>query len=273
MVTDAAGHAVVCGVDGCRGGWVVARINALPEAGNFQRGVDVLPLALSLSVIPDLADAAVLHDAACIAIDMPVGLASSARPAPRACDRLAREMLGPGRSASVFAPPCREALAATSYRDALEVNRAVLGTGISKQSYNITAKMREVDAFLAALPVPQRSRIIEVHPELSFLHMGRIISGDVELPPPPPKKHPAGQLARYKLLRAMGLAGKGQGPGSLRRMADALREQHGASVQTDDILDAVAAAWSGLRRLRGQALTLPASVELDERGIPMQMTV
>jgi predicted RNase H-like nuclease len=273
MFTDAAGHAVVCGVDGCRGGWVVARVAAVPDAGNFRRGVDVMPLALSLSVIPQLAGAAVLADAGCIAIDMPVGLASRTTPRPRACDRLAREMLGPGRSASVFAPPCREALAATSYREALEVNRTVLGTGISKQSYNITTKMRELDSFLEALPLADRPRVVEVHPELSFLHMGRIISGDAELPPPPPKKHPAGQLARYKLLRAMGLAGKGQGAGSLRRMADALREQHGSMLQSDDILDAVAAAWSGLRRLRGQALTLPASAEFDERGIPMQMTV
>lgn len=279
-MSDGTGeHAVVCGVDGCRGGWVVACIVAAADAGVWQGGAEVVPLALSLAVIPRLAESALLHDAACITIDMPVGLASRAVPRPRSCDRLAREMLGPGRGTSVFSPPCREALSSASYREALEINRAVLGTGISKQTFNITAKMREVDEWLASGPPTLRERVAEVHPELSFLHMGRALSGDMELPPPPPKKHPAGQLARYKLLRAVGLAGKGQGAGSLRRMADALREQHAGAVRSDDILDAVAAAWSGLRKLRGEAFTLPAAAETgrpeerDERGLPMHVTV
>ena len=253
----------VRGIDGCRVGWVVAQIT--PEAVGKHR--------VELRIISRLADDPTLLACACIGIDMPIGLPSAAHPTPRRCERLAREMLGPTRRASIFSPPCREVLAAADYKAALATNRAVLGVGISKQSHNIVPKIAELDEWLAALPKADQGRVVEVHPELSFLQMVRQNSGDPQANPPPPKKTDAGKTARCGLLRSVGLGGISRTASSLSNQITTLRRGRASGVAADDVLDALAAAWSALRYARGEAVCLPVEPEHDERGLAMRMVV
>jgi predicted RNase H-like nuclease len=119
------------GVDGCRGGWVVALDGAPPE----------------VVVVPSFAEVLALTDGP-VAVDMPIGLPDSGR---RQCDALARKALGPRRS-SVFPVPVRSALAATSFAEV---------SGLSIQAWNIVPKIAEVDAYW-------QPNVFEVSPELSL---------------------------------------------------------------------------------------------------------
>ncbi|MGH3341850.1 MAG: DUF429 domain-containing protein [Carbonactinosporaceae bacterium] len=140
--------AVVLGVDGCRGGWLGARVAD-------RRHVRWLAL-------PD-ADAVLAVDAVVTGIDIPIGLPDAER---RACDVAARARLGPRRSA-VFPAPVRAVLDATSYPDACRRSRAARGVAVSRQTWNIVPRIADVDAALQARP-RVHERVVEVHPELSF---------------------------------------------------------------------------------------------------------
>jgi predicted RNase H-like nuclease len=153
----------VAGVDGCRGGWVVATDGDVFVAPTID---EVLAL-----------------DVAVIAIDMPIGLPEAGQ---RACDVAARKLLGPRRS-SVFATPVRATLAATSYAEALALHRGADGRGLSKQAYNLLPKIRELDANAAD------ARLHESHPELAF---ARLLGHPAEHP----KRSPAGRAERLGVL-------------------------------------------------------------------------
>src|SRR5262249_5560705 len=114
------------GIDGCRGGWVVA------TAPSGFRDVTLEIAPEFRCVLEQVADDSVL------AIDIPENK-------PRTCDRNARQLLGWPRSSSVFSPPCRKALPARTFAEALQLNRSSMGIGISKQAFHIMQKIREVD--------------------------------------------------------------------------------------------------------------------------------
>jgi predicted RNase H-like nuclease len=155
----------VVGIDGCRGGWIVASTN----------GVRVLPRLTLVGF--DLAG-----------IDMPIGLVDGP---PRACDVEARRYLGPRRS-SVFPAPPRAVLECADYTTAVVIARDVTGRGISKQTFNIMRKIAELDQLVGEV---DHQRVIEVHPECAFLALN---SGDLL----PTKKTAAGQAIRRRLLDA-----------------------------------------------------------------------
>lgn len=90
----------VVGVDGCRRGWFAVRL----EPGRHS-SFDVFPR------IEDLWNE--WSDASLILIDIPIGLSDM----NRRCDTDARKVLG-RRHSTVFTPPCRVALEASTYREA-----------------------------------------------------------------------------------------------------------------------------------------------------------
>jgi len=145
---------VICaGVDGCRGGWVVAL--TVRNAGR------TLPHEVRLAVVSGFAEViALTDDAQCVALDMPIGLLETPRPGGRECDRAARALLG-RQGSSVFSPPARPALAAREYREAQRLQ----GAGLSIQTWNIVPRIREVDA---AMTPSLQMRVFEAHPELAF---------------------------------------------------------------------------------------------------------
>jgi predicted RNase H-like nuclease len=222
----------VYGVDGCRGGWIAVAIEGKTHSVRFVRR-----LAELLDDAPSL-----------IAIDMPMGFLDEAVPGGRACERAARAAL-PGKSSSVFSAPCRAALAFDEYRDALAANRIAHGVGLSKQSFNLFAKMRELDAICRATPP---CRIVEAHPELGFARL----AGSPVLES---KKSAAGRALRLRLLDAAGLSGVGAWFDRFPRR----------DVAIDDIVDAACVATVANRIASGAGECLPPHPPKDRYGIEM----
>ncbi|MEZ5228316.1 MAG: DUF429 domain-containing protein [Acidimicrobiales bacterium] len=92
----------VAGIDGCPGGWAIARL----------RG-DQLRVERADSLVSIFAETR-SGNLAVAAIDMPIGLLADRS---RSSDAAARKLLGPRRS-SVFATPVRSTLQAEDYADA-----------------------------------------------------------------------------------------------------------------------------------------------------------
>ena len=231
----------VAGVDGCRGGWIVA---------GWDGGSGVLEFAFRRTFREVLDGAA---DVECIGIDIPIGLSDGP---PRACDLAARAVLGPRRS-SVFPAPIRPVLDAADHRSASEIARSVTGKGISIQAFNITGKVAEVDGVMQENPSLQ-VRVIEVHPEVSFC----LLNGGV--PMTHSKKRTAGFAERQALLASV--FPNDQVP-LTRRDARAVASYAGP----DDLLDAVVACWSARRALDGQAVRLPENPPVDRFGLLMRI--
>ena len=98
-----------------------------------------------------------------ILIDIPIGLSSINF--SRTVDTQARTYLNK-RKSSIFSPPCREALQAKTYKEALAINRQICKKGISIQAYNIGSKIKAVDQWLEHKP--ETIQVFEAHPELCF---------------------------------------------------------------------------------------------------------
>lgn len=142
------------GIDACRKGWLLIYIQNEDHGYNFDESLEKI-----INNFP--AQSRIL-------VDMPVGLLEKKSSVfiQRPCDADARKMLGKKHS-SIFSPPCIEALYEKSYVDASRVNFEILGKKLSKQSWNIVPKIREVNAFLHLHP-KWRGKILESHPELAF---------------------------------------------------------------------------------------------------------
>src|SRR5262245_48170184 len=228
---------LAAGVDGCRAGWICVR----RSPGG----------ALESTCFPS-AEALLRQRPrpAALAIDVPIGLPERGA---RDCDRAARAALGPRRS-SVFPAPPRALLAATSFEHACRLRERLEGRRISKQSWFLLAKIREVDRALRR--VPSRTRWVhEAHPELCFATWGGH-------PLCHAKKRAAGRRERLALVA------RELGAGAFA----ALRARHPrGDVADDDLLDACAALWTAERILRGEAGRLPAAPPRDAHGLRMEI--
>lgn len=242
MASSISSETEVAGVDGCRRGWVVVRRNM------GSRRWEAVVLDSFTEVVAATVDCTIL------AVDMPIGIPEAATAGGRACDAAARALLGPGRTGSVFSPPCRAALACDVYTEALAANRASgpAAPGLSIQAFNIFAKIREVERVMT--PTLQQ-RVREVHPELAF----RALNGGMALAAG--KKTPAGHAQRRGLLARAGFL-------RIRARLPALRR---AGAQADDVLDACAACWSAERMALHSAERLPICPESDARGLRMEI--
>jgi predicted RNase H-like nuclease len=200
----------VIGLDAHKKGWV----GVILENGQFSKAVNFRAFE---EVVADCADMAV------IAVDIPIGLSDDDF---RPTDQLAKNFVG-GRRGSVFPVPPYPAMAAPSYPKAQECCRRLTGRGMSKQSYSLRTRIFEVEPFAA-----EDSRVIEVHPEVSFRSMAaRPLSYG--------KRTWGGVAERRRLLHDAGV-----------RLPDDLGEGVNR-VGFDDLFDAAAAAWSADRRARG----------------------
>ena len=229
------------GVDGCRGGWVVASSDGTLSG-------------LGFTVVDDLAAviARVERGAGLMAIDIPIGLSDDG---PRACDLQARKWLGWPRSSSVFPAPCRAALAATTYRRACGLSRRALGVALTIECFNIVPKIRQVDALMTS---SRQAFVREVHPELVFAILSGRGRGLVE-----PKRTEAGERLRLRLLRRVAPRFD---PGAVRATLGLAR------VARDDVIDAVACLVAAQRIALGKAIVLPDGlVERDARGLRMEI--
>ena len=230
----------VVGIDGCPGGWVAV--------GRPSGAGDALRVLVAERLEELLAAFAPWRVAG---VDMPIGLSDSG---PRHCDELARARLGV-RGASVFPAPLRPALFAATHAEASALSRQCGGKGVSVQAWHLFARVREVDALLAE-GAGRQERMVEVHPELSFL----ALNADEPLPG---SKHRIDGIYRRRAL----IAGAFGWPA----IESAVAQLSGTRVKEDDLLDAFAVLWSAERVAAGASVSLPADPPRDGRGLPMRI--
>lgn len=234
---------LVAGVDGCKAGWFVVFANAnTGKLTDFQ----------CVNKLSDLFQYP--HPLGIIAVDVPIGLLSSAKSGGRNCDILARKMLGRPRSSSVFSPPVRSALKyPDNYSDANHANRksSIEGIGISQQCFGILPKIIEIDKLVC----PELQNVVkEVHPEVCFWKMGGEMSSLHS------KRTIKGKKERLKLLSSVGF----------KSISNVFGDYPRSEVKLDDIIDAAAACWTAIRVLKRQAIRLPAIPERDICGLFME---
>jgi predicted RNase H-like nuclease len=220
---------LVAGIDGCRSGWVTFKVDLPAHATS----VEVVDLPAWLRERPP--------DLACVGIDIPIGLLEGTR----GCDKAARKLLGQPRGSSVFAAPCRAALAAKSHAASSAINRLKTTRGLSQQAWCIASKIKEVDD--AITPECQRWAF-EVHPEVSFWALAG------ERPMAHRKKREAGVNERLDLLR------------SVFPDIERLLKDRPSGVGKDDLLDAAVAAWTALRISKCEAKRV-CELERDAKGL------
>ena len=222
------------GVDGCRGGWVVVRL----EQGALAR-------VAVIDTLTELLDEDGGWPEVPVAVDIPIGLLN----ADREADTAARRALK-GRAASVFSAPPRVVVdgyldgTITEHAAASAAAVAATGKGLSMQSWRIVPKIAEADRLFAA-----GHPLLEVHPELAFA----TAAGEVL----PRKASWPGIATRRALLAALGIDLPDRFPGDER-------------TAPDDVVDAAMCAWVADGAARGESLrTYPEHPSQRDRGRPI----
>ena len=224
------------GIDGCRAGWVAA----------FQLdGEPVLAVVKTLSELtPHLS-----HETT-VMIDMPIGLLND--DASRQCDALARERLRPHRSSSVFGVPPRAVTRISDYPQANALSRKLTGKGLSKQSFYLFPKIRELDDWL--VNPDRRGEWWECHPEVAFAQLNSGVALKAS------KKSEEGQAERMSLLAGL--------PGVNTALERAIKNYKRKDLLSDDCIDALVGLLTA-KRDPHQRILIPATPDKDERRLTM----
>jgi len=230
------------GIDGCPAGWI-----SIQAGEQFEWAIELF------RTIQDLWNA---HSHSnLILIDIPIGLKDKGD-APRLNDSAARKYLAPKRSSSIFPTPCRKALYASSYKEANELNKNLTGKGLSKQSWNICPKIREMDQFLQKNH-EAREVFIESGPELCYSILNNNKSMKFY------KKTREGMQERLSILKSYCTS-------NTFPLNVGLKKYKRKDVSKDDIMD----AWILAIRASGGTSNLriiPESIEYDSTGLPMRI--
>ncbi len=229
------------GVDGCQAGWIA--VTALDGAGLTYR------VHSSFSEL-----LASWSGADRILVDIPIGLPWRDCPS-RPCDGQARALLGP-RASSVFSPPSRRASRAADIVQARAWNLDEVGRSLSAQAWGICRKIVEVDQVLLGNPGASR-KVIEIHPEVCLWGLN------------------GGRPMRYRKSKAEGIKERlallsTWHPEAENLLNRALHETRRKDVQSDDVLDALAAHVTG-RAVSSELRRLVGVPSEDDQGLPMQM--
>jgi predicted RNase H-like nuclease len=187
-----------------------------------------------------------------VLVGVPIGLTEGS--GDRACDVLAREVLGP-RESAVLAPPVREATRKRRYPAAKRVNQRTAGRSLSKQAFALSDPIAAVDDLLRNVP-EARAAVVESHPELCF----RAFAGT---PLQYANQTAGGYAERMRALATF----DADAPPVVQHAAEAVG---GTGVAIDDVLDAVALAYTA-RPGPGQLRSLPPDPPRDPKGLPMGM--
>ncbi len=226
----------IAGVDGCRAGWLCVRLqDGVVEGEVFASFKQLLALLQSTSII---------------AVDIPIGLPTTGE---RACDPMARQLLGAPRACSVFPAPIWAVTNETDYTVACAKHRDADGRALSKQAFAILPKIVEVNQ-LARNQAGLQDRVREIHPELCFAvwNGGRAMQHR--------KSDPAGAAERELLIDREWPAAR----------LGVLRSLGRSGWQPDDLNDAFAALWSATRIASGVAKVFGSQAR-DQHGLRMEM--
>lgn len=156
----------------------------------------------------------------------------------------------------MFPVPCRPALHADTYGEACCIHERRTGKRLSRQSWNIAGKIREVDGLLRSHSRAKRV-IRETHPEVLFwaLNAGKCMRHN--------KRTEDGFHERLRLLAGHYRHSKAIVDSVLNTFAR-------KDVGRDDVLDALAAALAG-KLGKGSLRSLPECPERDSTGVSMEI--
>lgn len=228
------------GIDGCKGKWLAVTLS--------NKDFDV-------ELFDNISDVCSNYQAAnSIIIDMPIGLAES-KADVRPDSELRKHLKG--KSSCVFNTPCRQAVYAKNYTQAIAENQKILDLSISPFSNAIIPKIREIDLFLQTHP-QWKNRLLESHPEYCFmlLNGGQPILQN--------KKTSEGSAARIRVLQSV--------YPRTRELIEFFKTKYPRlSSKLDDVLDALALAVIGGIALKSGVCVLPGEPMLDAKGIKMQI--
>ena len=208
------------GVDGTSSGWIASIGNPrdkLLSTIEFSEDLNKL-----LSDYPD----------SIVVIDMPIEL--NKKNYLRECDILAKKYLGKDFQSSIFIPPLKRVLECSTYQEANELSKKMVGKGLSKQSWYLKSKINEVQ-LLSKLS----NKIYEGHPECSF----KMLKNETLKAK---KKSVSGIFERLDLLKGVGLD-----PLSVK-----LNLKNNSSIKIDDVLDSMVLFKTALRIVEGNYLCL-----------------
>lgn len=231
------------GVDGCCAGWFYIAL-----------GSSAPPRWDVVKTLAELMREAKESDR--IFVDIPIGL-PDARLKERECDKMARKKLGQPRGSSVFPAPARAASGAKDYEEAKQRHQKDIGKMLTKQTFCILPKIREVDKLLRNDEKARRV-IREVHPEVCFwAFAGRPMKFSKTI-----EKQKAYE-ERLDVLESVR-------PSARREIEEILKQFRRKDVARDDAVDAMAAAITASAQKRNLR-TLPPRPPTDSKGLPMEM--
>jgi predicted RNase H-like nuclease len=221
------------GIDGAPGGWISVTWRRNKFKVEFQERLSLFSFQNTISLI-----------------DMPIGLPISGY---RQCDLLGRRLLGAKRS-SLFLVPSREAVFAKSYLESCENNLTKQNVKLSKQTWNICPKIKELDELLRSEPDLKES-LLEAHPEIAFSRLNQ------NQPLRYSKKTLEGRQERINLLM------DAFDPVSINELIIVAKSSYPKLVE--DILDA--SSLVGLLMIPGKKLEFLGESNRDRYGLPMQI--
>lgn len=231
------------GVDGCKYGYVAVNITENDFEVEVFKNIEEICAKYS--------------DSNTIIIDMPIGLpenTSDIRP-----DIEGRKVLS-SRASCIFSVPCRQAVYEEDYYKANEINRAILGKGLSKQSFSICSKIKGIDEFLNNVP-EYKNRILESHPEICFAMLN--FDGKMAMPIFENKKTEEGIKKRLDILGSYY-----EKTGEIKKLLYTDDKLKGIK---DDVIDALCLAITGMLGNINGFNTIPEKPMKDSRGIYIQM--
>ena len=242
------------GIDGCKNGWVAARLEDNHLSIEFYETISKF-----VQANPNADE---------YLIDMAIGFPSckeQVRP-----DKAARKILKK-RGVTVFSVPCRQVVELGESKESViqnkralkELNYEKLGVSLSQQTLAIIPKMAELDRFLQEHP-EYRDRICESHPEVCFARLRGNRAIEIK------KSRSEGITKRVEVLKER------LEPGALDDIK-ALAEK--GNCKPDDVLDAVCLAVTAKLKAEGMCESIHGELRpgeefiVDNTGLRMQMVV
>ena len=229
----------IAGIDGSKGGWVCV--------SGYENNYKELKFE-KLKEFNDIKS----KNFNLVLVDIPIGLDIDLKKGGRIVDKLARKELLTNKS-SIFNAPSRLVLEAKNYEEANKINKNK-GMGLSKQSWNLVKKIKEVDEFIKN---SNKTMIFESHPEIIFQVMKKDKVSTK-------KKNDEGIIERRNLLEKNGF-------NKVFLEKNLLAKD--SFYKKDDFIDACSLFWSANRVIASIEVKIPNDIVLDSEGIIMQIKV
>jgi predicted RNase H-like nuclease len=227
------------GVDGCKAGWFFV---GLDDTEDWSIGLLAEIYGLS----------GLITKSQLILVDIPIGLPEYDKN-ERRCDLAARKVLKQRRS-SVFPVPLRQAINCNDYEHASRVNYEHTKRKLSRQSWEIAQKIKEMARFLLGAETDKKVR--ETHPEICFWALNNYRAMRYN------KKSRQGFNERLAILLKYCSYAEDI-------VKEAEHKYQRREVARDDIIDALIAAVTA--RFYPKLITMPKEVEYDTKGLPMEI--